>query len=316
MADLKKTRRPPTYRTIRIEDVDAAIRDWFDKTVDAHVPDQLGQRQKVKVIWAAGERWVSGKDARAVRDKDGRLILPLIAIKRKTIDSMGKMGALGANVPRMQISRLISEKAALRAEEIAARSISERRLNQSAVYEVTTIPFPSTGTARYELVIQAQYTWQMNLIIEKILSRLEFYNVPTFVAFLRAQEDPPGLQVGEGSSELEPELESEYGERIPLKTNYVVAFLEGDLADSGNLDEFTDQERIIKMTMSFFVPTAFQLDPEGTRPAPQIETTASDIELGDEQTCFVDSSVEIEAIFGPGRPDPLLIERLTKSRRR
>lgn len=316
LTSLERSPRPRTYRTIRIEDIDGAIRDWFDTTVDSHVNDQRGQRQKVKVIWSSGERWVTGKDVRGVRDKDGRLILPLMAVRRVALSPTTLRTALGANVPRLQISRLISPQSAVRIEQAAARSLASRNVRSSAVYEVTTVPFPFVGEARYELVIQAQYLYQVNEIIEKIFSKLEFFNVPTFVAFLRGEERSPAVKDGVGSSEVAPSSESQYDARELIDSYYVCGFLDGDLSDSGNLEEFTDQERIVKTTMQFTVPVSLMLDPEGTRPAAQVEMTAASVELSDDTACFVDDPVILDIIFGNGRVDPAVVERLTKSRRR
>lgn len=264
------------------------------------------------MIWSAGERWVTGKDVRGVRDKDGRLILPLIAVRRVAVDPVNGMSSLGSNVPRLQISRQIAPKTNLNREQIANRPISSRNLRDSAVYEVTSIPFPFVGVARYELVVQAQYIWQMNQITEKILSQLEFYDVPCFVAQLR-QPRNVGLKDGVGESEVKPSEDSEYGDREPLDSYYVVGYLDGDVADSGNLEEFTDQERIVKMTMSFRVPVYLQLDPEGKRPAVQKELTASNIRISDEKVCFVDDPAELDVIFGPSGPS--VTERVGKTRR-
>lgn len=313
MPPLSKTERPPSFATVTLDDVDRGVRHWFDKVVDVHVPDQDGQRQKVKVIWSAGERWVTGKDVRGVRDKDGRLILPLIAVRRTAVDPINGMSALGSNVPRLQISRQVAPKTNLNREQIANRPISARRLRDSAVYEVTTIPFPFVGMARYELVVQTQYMWQMNQIVEKILSQLEFYDVPCFVIMLREAKDV-AIKDGIGPSEVKPSDDSEYSDRAPLSSYYVVGYFEGDIADSGNLEEFTDQERIVKMTMTFKVPVYLQLDPEGKRPAAQKELTAAQIRISDESVCFVDDPAELDVIFGPSGAS--VYEAPGKTRRR
>lgn len=297
MPDLKKTERPITYRSVRIEDIDGAIKDWFDLVVDSHVTDEQKKLRKVKVLWAAGERWVTGKDLRGVRDKDGRLILPLIAVRRTGLDPVNGMSALGANVPRLQLSRRVHEKTNLNRNAISQRPIASRKLTDSDVYEITTVPFPFVGVARYELVIQAQYSWQLNEIIEKLLSQLEFFDVPSFVAPLRPAR-LPGLKTGDGAAEVQPSDDAEYDLREPIDKYYVCGYFDGDFTDDGNTEEFTDQERIIKTTLTFRVPAYLQLDPEGKRPAVQRELTAAKISIGDESVCFVDDPLELDIIFG------------------
>lgn len=297
---LEKKQAPVTFENVRLEDVDRAIRDWFDKTVDSHVLDHEGQRKKVKVIFASGERFVTGRDSRGVRDKDGRLILPIIVLRRTSLDPVNGMLALGANIPKLQISRVVSQRSNILKNAASQRIISQRNLNESTVYEVSTIPFPFTGVARYELIVQAQYVTQMNEILEKILSQLEFFDVPSFVAPLRDSRGGDSIKQGDGSTELIPVEDSQYDQRSVLDKYYVCGYLDGDFGDTGNLDEFTDQERIVKYTSSFKVPVYLLLDPEGKKPASQTELTAARVRVGDEQVCFVDDPLELEVIFGNG----------------
>ena len=210
------------------------------------------------------------------------------------------MLALGANVPKLQISRQISKRTNALRNAIGNRPISERKLSESSVYEVKTIPFPFNGTARYELIVQAQFVSQINEIIEKILAQLEFFDVPTFVAPMRDSRGGEGIKQGKGSAEIIAAEDSEYDLRSVMDRYYVCGYLDGDFGDTGNLDEFTDQERIVKYTASFKVPIYLLLDPEGKKPAIQTELTAARIKLNDEQVCFVDDPIELEAIFGNG----------------
>lgn len=286
-------------RPIRIEDVDRAVKLWFDKDVDANVDDQRGAPRKVPIIFSSGERWVASSDERGIRDRDGRLILPVISIHRMSIDPINNMSALGANVPRMQISRLVAPKSADLSNADKMRAISTRRLNASAVYEITTIPFPFTGLARYEVVLQAQYIHQVNSIVEKMMAQLEYYDVPNFVMKIDGDGRREAVPDGIGQSELQSERTVAFDDRIPITGPYVVGYFDGDFGDSGNLQEFTDQERIVEMKFNFKVPVVLQLDPDGNEPAVQKQLTAFSVSLGDEQVCFVDDEEELDLIFGP-----------------
>lgn len=291
--------RPADARQIRIEDVDRAIKRWFDERVDAHVVDQRGTSRKVPVLFAAGERWVSSADERGIRDRDGKLILPVLSLKRMSLDPVNAMSALGTNVPRLQVSKRINDKTSILASNDLSRPISDRRLRSGAVYEIYTIPFPFVGIANYQVVVQSQYMHQLNTIVEKMVAQLEFYDVPSFVVELDRPARPEPLKQGEGSTENLTEDFVPYEMRTPLDKPYVVGYLDGDFGDSGNLEEFTDDERIVEMKFNFKVPITLQLDPEGTRPAVQKELTAFNLELGDEETCFVDDPLELDLIFGP-----------------
>lgn len=292
------TVKPWTARTIRLEDVDRGVKRWFDKVADVSVGYPDGSRRKVPIKFSSGERWVSAADRQGVRDKNGQLILPVIHIHRENFDPTEGGSALGSNVPRMQVARLVSEKTSALANLDQRRPISQRRLRDGAVYEIVTIPFPVTGKSNYKVSVHAQSMQQMNEIIEKILRQLEYFDVPSFVISLGAADDRP-VQSGEGSTELVPHDMSTYEERQPLDDYYFVGYLDSDWSDQGNLDEFTDQERIIELGFGFYVPVALQLDPEGNQPAVHVERTAFAVRLGEETVHFVDDPADLDKIFGP-----------------
>ncbi len=274
----------PEYQDVKLETVDRAIRDWFDKTVDAHVMTASKERKKVPVIFASGERFVTARERKGIRDKNGVLILPIISLRRTGIAPDGTMQSLGIDTGILQIAKKISGKTNNLQNLEMLKQPSQRLPYSPLVYEVTTIPFPSRSILNYELTVQAQYTTQMNAIWEKIFYTQNLQN--SFVAPLDNDNyDPP---------EGDP-----LGKRTGLKQSYVVGFFDSDSADIGNVDEFTDVERIVMYSTSFYVPATLQLDPEGERPSLRTEKTAFGLRFGDETTSIVDSPADLEKIFGP-----------------
>lgn len=266
--------------------------------LDVTVQSPQGDDRKVVVKFSSGERGVAAADRQGVRDRDGRLILPVIHIARTGVDPNNAMNALGANVPRLQVARLVSEKTSDLANLDTTRPISERRLGSSAVYDVWTVPYPAGNNMLYRVRIQAQYQTHINEIIERLMDRLEFFSVPTFVIGLDADGRDHGIPAGDGESELAAERDSPYDSRPALDDYYVVAYIDGAINDEGNSEEFTDQERILQVQFTFKVPVALMLDPKGSRPAVQRERTAFGIFIGDEQTHFVDDPADADRIFG------------------
>lgn len=288
---------PSSQQSIGLEDIDRGVKRWFDRVVDAHVQAPDGSRRKVSVTLASGERWVAAADRRGIRDRDGRLVLPVIRVQRTSIDQVTSMGALGTDTARLQFARQVSEETSDLANLDASRSISERRLRDSAVYDIYTVPFPRRGVLGYKVTVQTQYQTHRNEILEKIASRLAFVSVPSFVISLVDDVRPTGIETGDGSTERIAR-DAPFDRRRPLSTPYVVGYMEGAIGDEGNLAEFTDQERILQAEISFRVPATFLLDPEGTAPAVQVERTAFRIALLDEEVHFVDSPAAADRIFG------------------
>ena len=293
--------QPETSKPIQLEDIDGAVKRWFRDVMASKVPDPGGAEgtmRSVHVTFSTGERWVAAADRQGVRDKDGRLILPVIEIMRNGVGLTEHMSALGANVPTMQVARLVSKKTADLANADSNRPISERRLRDSAVYDIYTIPFPVSNTLPYKVRIQAQYEQQMNVIVQKILQKLEFFDVPCFILEIDGNPRPQGIKVGQGKSEILPADHQRFVERDALSAPYVVAYIEGDLTSEGQTD-FTDGERLIQIEFSFKVPSNLQLDSEGIRPAVQKERTAFTLSLDVEVCHSVDDLIELDDIFGP-----------------
>lgn len=221
-----------------------------------------------------------------MRDANGVLILPIIGIRRTSIDKDPRFGALGAQTSKISVTKRISRKTNVLQNNDALRGPALGSSISPEVYEVTTIPFPDSSIFRYELKIQTQYMLQMNAILEKMFHELDIQN--TFVC--------PFENDGRHSPSAQSE-DFEY--RKPLDGGYVVGFFDQTLNDAGNFDEFTDQERIVQYTTSFWVPATLQLDPEGEVPSVKTERTAFGLRFGDETVGLLQTPEDIEKIFGP-----------------
>ncbi len=291
------TERFTTYQNITIEDVDYSIYDWFDRDVNARVETPTGELdRKVPVLFASGERWASARQERGIRDERGMLILPLISIRRVSITRERGRIALGTETAGLTIARRVDEKTNNVQNQISSRTLGANDRKDKIVYELTRIPFPDQCAMAYDVTVWAQYVGQMNSILEKIFSRFDLQN--SFVMPLRNSR-----------SEETPDLRAEFDDRKPLEGYYFVGFVEGMVPDGGNFEEFTDQERIIRYNFEVQVPAYLQLDPEGTRPAIQVETTAFRVDFAGESVHFVDDPAELDRVFCPTYPRRTLPSR-------
>lgn len=276
------------YQDITIETVDQAVKDWFTHIVNVHVKTPTEELKKVPVLFASGERWATVRDQRGIRDKNGLLILPIISIRRTNIDRDRSQLALGTETKTLTIARQISQKTNLVQNAIQARNPARRDATNKIVHELTTIPFPDWFVTGYEILIQAQYTTQMNSILEKIFNSLDLQN--SFVMPVR-------------DSKFESDSkDKEFEERKLLNNYYFVGYMDTDLADTGNFEEFTDQERIVRYSYNITVPTYLQADPEGTRPALQRKYSSYKFSFKDECVNFIEDPLELEFIFSTNKP--------------
>jgi len=290
---------PESYREIRIEDIDKAILNWFDRIVDAHVSFPDGRRWKVPVNIGMNERWSAAKGGMP-RDSAGRLILPMISVSRKDLDPTNGMLGLGSNVPRLQLSKKVSSKTDNAINAISLRSQSLlSAVPVRTVYEVSTIPFPFNGLAHYEVKIYAQYVGHVNTIIERIMYELEFFDVPSFVAPIKVDGLPEGTGPTEG--ELEESEHLPFEDRKLGEDYYVCGYFESSFSPNGNSDDFSEQERVLEYDSSFMVPVFLHLNPPDKHEAVTTEYTSFGIEFGKEKVIVPDNEDEIELILS-GRP--------------
>lgn len=274
------------YKGVYIETIDRAVRDWFDKTVNARVKSANDELIKVPVQFSQGERWAVGRFRQGFRDSNGVLILPIIAVRRTNISPDPTKMALGTQTENIQISKLIDPKSN-DIKNLEGLKPEQFRRKYPAIYDVYTIPFPNSLIANYQVVIQAQYISQMNEMLQKIWRSLDIQK--SFVApFENDGRQPPRVDQFGGP----------YREAAPLHAPYVVGFLEGDASDAGNFEEFTDSERIIKYTTNISVPFVLHTSPEGQPPAVQVTRTAYKAVFKDENFTFVDDPEELDKIFG------------------
>ncbi len=267
---------------VTIESVDRAIRDWFDKSVDARVETPEGLR-KVPIMLSMGERWAVGRTNGSFRDNNGVLILPVISLRRVSITPDPSKTTLGTQVPFIQVAKLVDPKS----NQIKnLEKLKADGRDYPPVYDVYTIPFPNGMIASYQLVIQTQFIKQMNQILERMWRSLDIQK--QFVAPLRND----GRQAP---------ADDQFDNAKPIDFPYVVGFIDNAASDSGNLEEFTDGERIIKYQTDISVPFVLQTDPNGEIPAIKVRRTTYKIELKDENWGFVDDPDDLDKIFGSKR---------------
>jgi len=266
-----------------IEDVDRAVYDLFNE----QIPFQVVQRGKqgaltqptrgatesavrVPVIFATGERFAHVKRLIPFRDNNNTIILPLISVGRKSIE-LGTPSIMPGITHRgvsdfvltrklaaedADYQRLINKMRYRNADDIASRSnftlqdvapgsqsapgtIASRRNEGNLsylepedndplltrigdnIFEIVTMPYPIFFSASYEVVFWAQYTQHMNTMLETLAS-----------------------------------ARSGIGQEYKIKSKkgyFYIAELEPSTSLNNNTDNFAEEERIIKTSLTFKV---------------------------------------------------------------
>lgn len=242
-----------------IEDVDRALTNLFEKSLGLQV-ENGGIAQNVPTIFATGERFALIHRRRPIRDKSGALILPLVSIRRTSLEQ--KLWSLPRNLGDLVIKKrlsasdhtyqaLLNKTKLLNQNNVATRGnfidtvaeqgvlpgrLATRRSGQvhsnvrgtidsnvnQNIFEFLTIPFPKFFIATYEIVFWAQYTQHMNQLLEKFMSS---YHAQGFQFKISTE-----------------------------KGYWFVGYVEDQMTPQDNLNDFAENERIIKYMITMTVP--------------------------------------------------------------
>jgi hypothetical protein len=266
-----------------IEDVDRAVFDLFNE----QIPFQVAQRGKqgaltqptrgateavvkVPVIFATGERFAHVKRLLPFRDNNNTIILPLISVGRKGLEigtprimpGISHKGVSDFVLTRKlapedaDYQRLINKMRYRNAPDIASRSnfasddiapgtqsqpgtIASRRNEgnlsyldtsddspmltriRDNIFEIVTMPYPIFFSASYEVTFWTQYTQHMNTLLEVLAS-----------------------------------ARSGIGQEYKIKSKkgyFYIAELDAATSLNNNTDNFSDEERILKTTLTMNV---------------------------------------------------------------
>lgn len=260
------------FPSIGIEDIDRAVFEMFDKKLNFQTT-QKGESKKVPVVFAAGERFALTRRKNPIRDRNNALILPIISVMRGDVDFSPDQGGKKTAISfREQPSYVIKKRLSgqdrnyqniinkqgltnqdnvssrknFSADDISPGNIAvpgttasrrngkgisfisrgnritlEENLNNN-IFEIIEIPYPEFVSINYDVIFWTQYLTQANEMMENLLLNFE----------------------GQG-------------EEITMKTTAgyeLVAFFKPPFSNQSNFDNYSDDERIIKHTISFSVP--------------------------------------------------------------
>jgi hypothetical protein len=167
--------------TSSIESIDMAIYEWLDRELNISCQTQDGFT-KVPILWVTPERSFQIKNNKDLRDINGTINPPLIAIERGIINKDPKNnGVYFANLPPnldvIKIARRINQEKtsefqkADRARQTGKISFVKPRESKKVVYEYTTLMAPIYVVINYTITIFSMYVQQMNTILQPFITK-------------------------------------------------------------------------------------------------------------------------------------------------
>jgi len=170
-----------------IETIDTGFFEHVDKIFNIQTNTNTGWK-KVPTLWLGTERTFQVKNNADIRDKSGRLKLPLITVERTSMskdptfkgahqayapeDSEGARGYRGRTYRVSK--RIVQSKTRKFAGEAAMDTHGQRHFpstNSKVVYEELLIPSPTYVTIMYSITLRSEYQQQINDMVIPFVTR-------------------------------------------------------------------------------------------------------------------------------------------------
>jgi hypothetical protein len=256
-----------TIAPVGIEDVDLSLFNLFNDEIAFTVhtgSESTQQLVKVPVIFAAGEKWAVAKRQKAVRDRNGSLILPLITIVRS-----GEKQDLGTDVTGRGINQQTGEIVIKRKLDHSDRAYQDvvnrlylKHQSSLAVAQLQADPGQlSTLRSIGDLAADPTVATGGLLLPDRMNNVYEFLTLPAPQFYTATYEVVFWTQYTSQMNEMLEKLLSSFlpqGNCWRLDTPkgyWFIAKVDGNnYTSETNQDDYSAEERIIKHKFSVTVP--------------------------------------------------------------
>jgi hypothetical protein len=171
---------PTNIAESSIETIDGAFLDYIEN-FNAHCTTINGW-EKIPVIWSSAERSFQIKNNKAIRDKNGSLIPPIISIERiSSAKDPGNKGGFYANLSpkndRYVLTKTLNQdKTSNFANADSLKQSGQinfitSKKNKKQVYQYLSVPIPIYITVQYKINILTNYQSQMNEAVQPFMAR-------------------------------------------------------------------------------------------------------------------------------------------------
>lgn len=148
--------------TISLLDIDTAIISYLTDTLKLQVVDN-GEVVKVPIIYGNPERWVAMKRDGFLRDNQGKILLPAIMIRRKSVENNKELMTFNRYLHYQTLMKY-SEKNKYDRFDLLNKSILPSKPTQ----QIFNVTMPNHVNIGYECIIWTDYVDQNNKLIEQI----------------------------------------------------------------------------------------------------------------------------------------------------
>jgi hypothetical protein len=150
---------------VTLIDVDETIVNYLDTVVNPQIVDN-GQSVKVPINYASPERWKAIRKDGYLRDKNGKIQLPAIALRRTTMQRNDNL---------ITLNRYLSYPTTKKFSEKNKYDRFGAMLGFSPVKEMYTVTAPDHIIVNYDFVVWTDLIEQLNGVVESINFATEDY---------------------------------------------------------------------------------------------------------------------------------------------
>lgn len=155
--------------SVGLEDIDSAILYYFSEVIKPFVTNE-GTKQNIPVIFADAERWKTAQKDGIYRDKEGKVMLPIITVKRDNLERnrsiTNKLDGNQANIYQNYEKRYTNKN---QYDNFAVLT------NRVPVKEFYNVVVPDYYTISYTCNVYVSFYEDLNKIIEAIGFRSDSY---------------------------------------------------------------------------------------------------------------------------------------------
>ena len=167
---------------VTIEDVDFAIISFIRDVIKPQVVEN-GQTIDVPVMYANGEKWAQVQKRGFMRDRKGKIMTPVISIRRGSITERDSLKKLDVNNNPSGNTMVLQNKHTMSNRYDKFSILNNTKPTNE--YYITSVP--EFVDVSYELLLWCEYTEQMNSLIEQIMPTGGFawgttFKFPTFIS--------------------------------------------------------------------------------------------------------------------------------------
>jgi len=285
-----------------IETVDRAVFNLFDKDLPFQVKID-DQSTKVPVVFSTGERFALTRRNSPIRDRNNTIILPVIAIYRKSIDISPSQGGYGTPIafrdqPLYTVKKRLSPKDRDYQNIINRFGIMNQKNVSSRENFSKTDIFPG-NEAKPGTLATRRNGKNLSLVADKTVTSLnnrltdnifEIITAPYPTFMVVSYEIVFWTQYVQNMNKMIEVMMSRFsGQDTGFKMTTAegleyVAFIKSPLASADNFNDFSKDERIIRYNFNIDVPAYIFASKEAGLPSPfRKYQSAPQIEFGYQQ---------------------------------